>query len=165
MSPSHDLPAIDVLTVGAVGPPGKRVFYLQARGTGQLVTLKLEKQQVAALSQAVLELLADLPPPGPLPTALELEDPIHPEWVVGAMALGAYDETTDRALLVAQEAVEEGEPPGEVARFGVSREQLAALAQRGLELVAAGRPPCPLCGRPLDPTGHLCPRSNGHLAR
>lgn len=165
MSPSHDLPAVEVLTVGAVGPPGGRVFYLQARSPIEQVTLKVEKQQVVALCQAVTELLADLPQPGPLPTGLDLLEPVEPEWIVGVLALGPWDEETDRVSLVVQEAVPEEEGPGEVARFGVSREQLAALARRGVELAAAGRPPCPLCHRPLDQTGHTCPRSNGHLAR
>lgn len=163
---SYDLPSVDVVTVGTVGPPGRRVFYLQARWADRLVTLKLEKQQVAALSTAVLELLADLPPPGALPTDLDLVPPVEPEWQVGTMALGAYDEVTDRAMLVAEEAItDDDEIPGDVARFGLSRAQLAALAQRGQELVTAGRPPCPWCGLPVDPSGHVCPRSNGHLAR
>jgi uncharacterized repeat protein (TIGR03847 family) len=33
---------------------------------------------------------------------------------------------------------------------------------RARRVVAAGRPPCPLCGQPLDPAGHLCPRHNGY---
>lgn len=163
---SYDLPSVDVVTVGTVGPPGRRVFYLQARWVDRLVTLKLEKQQVAALARAIQELLADLPPPDPVPTDLELIPPIEAEWQVGTMALGSYDEVSDRVTLVAEEVVlGDDEPAGNVARFGLSRAQLAALAQRGQELVAAGRPPCPWCGLPIDPSGHVCPRSNGHLAR
>ena len=165
MSPSHDLPRLDVLTVGTVGPPGERVFYLQARTPVEQVTLKVEKQQVVMLCQAAVQLLADLPQPTQLPTDLDLVEPVQAEWVAGLLALGPYDEDTDTINLVIREAVDDDDPPGEEARFGVSREQLAALARRGLEVVAAGRPPCPLCGAPIDPSGHVCPRSNGHLDR
>ncbi len=165
MSPSHDLPRLDVVTVGTVGPPGARVFYLQARTAVEQVTLKVEKQQVAMLCQAAVQLLADLPHPGSLPSELDLVEPVQPEWVVGLLALGPYDEDTDTINLVVREAVDDDDQPGDEARFGVSREQLAALARRGLEVVGAGRPPCPLCHAPMDPSGHACPRSNGHLDR
>jgi uncharacterized repeat protein (TIGR03847 family) len=51
---------------------------------------------------------------------------------------------------------------GGLARLAVTRQQAAALAERGEELVTAGRPRCPLCGSPLDPDGHACPKTNGH---
>jgi uncharacterized repeat protein (TIGR03847 family) len=158
---SYELFDVDRLTVGTVGPPGKRVFLLQARSAGQVVTLKIEKQQVAALSEYLAQILSDLPSPGDLPTDLELDEPAEPDWTVGALGV-TYDEATDRVLLVAEEAVAEDEGEGEVARLAATREQVAALAIRGVALVEAGRPPCPLCGFPLDPSGHVCPRSNGH---
>lgn len=168
MSKSFDLPAVQRLTVGTVGPVGKRAFYLQARQGDQLVTLKVEKQQVGALSQLLSELLEDLPTVGELPTdeALELEEPVLAEWPVGTMRID-YDRDADQVILVAEEVTavdEEGEPEetGSMARFGATREQVAALVQRGAALVEAGRPPCPLCGYPLDPGGHSCPRTNGH---
>jgi uncharacterized repeat protein (TIGR03847 family) len=158
---SYELFDVDRLTVGTVGPPGKRVFLLQARSGGQLVTLKIEKQQVAALSEYLAQILSDLPSPGDLPTDLDLDEPAEPDWIIGALGV-TYDETTDRILLVAEEAVAEDDTEGEVARLAATREQVAALAIRGVSLVEAGRPPCPLCGFPLDPAGHVCPRSNGH---
>jgi uncharacterized repeat protein (TIGR03847 family) len=158
---SFELFDVDRLTVGTVGPPGKRVFLLQARSGGQLVTLKIEKQQVAALSEYLAQILSDLPSPGDLPTDLDLDEPAEPDWIIGALGV-TYDETTDRILLVAEEAVAEDDTEGEVARLAATREQVAALAIRGVSLVEAGRPPCPLCGFPLDPAGHVCPRSNGH---
>ena len=160
MSGSYDLFDVDKLTVGAVGEPGHRLFLLQARHAGQVVTLKLEKTQVAVLSAYLGKVLEDLPEPAQLPEDLELEEPTEPEWVIGTMAV-SYDEALDRLLLVAQEAVAEDEGGAE-ARFGATREQVAALAIRGARLVEAGRPPCPLCGYPLDPSGHDCPRTNGH---
>jgi uncharacterized repeat protein (TIGR03847 family) len=162
MSGSYELLDVDKLTVGAVGEPGHRLFLLQARHAGQVVTLKLEKAQVVALSTYLADLLKQLPRPARLPEDLELEEPTEPEWVVGSLGV-SYDEALDRLLLVAEEAVlEEQEEEGAQARFGVTREQVAALAIRGTRLAQAGRPPCPLCGYPLDPSGHDCPRTNGH---
>lgn len=162
MSDWFELPQVEAITVGTVGPPGQRVFYLQARTLDRLVTLKLEKQHVVALAAALLEVLADLPPAGPLPADLELVEPVETDWVVGSLAMTALDEGTGRAMLIAEEAVAE-EEVGRRAAFGITREQMAALVERGSELVEAGRPPCQLCGRPMDPVGHVCPRSNGHI--
>lgn len=167
MSSSFDLHNVERITVGAVGEPGHRVFYLQARQGPELVTLKLEKSQVAALSTYLGELLQDLPRPDHLPDDLELEEPAVPEWTVGSLGI-TYSEETDRFLLVVEElTADDGEGEGEGgeagdARFVVTREQMAALAIRGTQLVQAGRPPCPLCGYPLDAKGHACPRTNGH---
>lgn len=168
MSTSFELPAVQRLTVGTVGPTGKRTFYLQARQDDQLVTLKLEKQQVGALAQLLAEMLDDLPAVGVLPAdeELQLEEPVLAEWPVGTLRID-YDRDSDQVVLVAEEVLEvdeEGEPTatGGIARFAATREQVAALARRGAALVEAGRPPCPLCGYPLDPGGHSCPRTNGH---
>jgi uncharacterized repeat protein (TIGR03847 family) len=168
MSASFELPSVHRLTVGTVGPLGKRTFYLQARQDDQLVTLKLEKQQVGALAELLTELLDDRPAEGPLPTdeELALEEPVLAEWPVGTLRID-YDGESDQVVLVAEEVPqldEEGEPvpTGGIARFAATREQVAALALRGAALVKSGRPPCPLCGFPLDPGGHSCPRTNGH---
>lgn len=160
MSASYELLDVDKITVGAVGEPGRRLFVLQARHAGQLVTLKVEKGQVAALVAHLGQLLQDLPEPGHLPEDLELELPVEPEWIVGSLG-SSWDEQLDRLLLLVEEAAPEGEEPAE-ARIGLTREQMAAIAVRGAELVSAGRPPCPLCGYPLEPRGHDCPRTNGH---
>jgi uncharacterized repeat protein (TIGR03847 family) len=164
MSASFELSAVDRATVGTVGVPGQRTFYLQAREADRLVSLKLEKTQVVALAQLLGELLSDLPAPGPLPTDLALEEPVLAEWSVGAMQL-AYDAAIDRVVLIAEE-VTAGEgteaEDGAIGRLVISRAQAAALVARGEELVTSGRAPCPLCGYPLDPAGHSCPRTNGH---
>jgi uncharacterized repeat protein (TIGR03847 family) len=170
VSNSFDLSSVQRITVGTVGEVGHRVFYLQARQGDQVVTLKLEKQQVGALAQLLGDVLSDLPPVGELPVeeTLELEQPALPEWPVGTIRID-YDRDSDQVVLVAEELVEldeSGEPEvtGGIARFAASREQVAALAHRGAELIQAGRPPCPLCGYPLDPGGHACPRTNGNRA-
>jgi uncharacterized repeat protein (TIGR03847 family) len=169
VSGSFDLSAVDRITVGTVGPTGQRTFFLQARQAGQLLTLKMEKQQVAALARHLADLLADLPSIGSLPddAELELEEPAIAEWAVGSLRV-EYDGDLDQIVIVAEEIEtidEEGIPiedEGASARLAASREQIAALAIRGTALVEAGRPPCPLCGYPLDPAGHSCPRTNGH---
>jgi uncharacterized repeat protein (TIGR03847 family) len=159
MSPALDLGDLDLFTVVTDGPTGRRVFLLQCRSGATLLTLKVEKQQVSVLAEYLGRLLTDLERPGELPTDLELE-PSEPHWVVGTLGV-SYDETIDRIVLVAEELVAEDEE-GDVAHFTVTREQAAAFAMRATLLVEAGRPPCPLCGLPLDPTGHQCPRTNGH---
>jgi len=164
MSSSFEVPEIDHLTTGAVGPPGQRIFYLQAGHGAQVVSLRLEKAQVAALVAYLAAMLADMPPPGEIPTTgMELIEPVVAEWVVASLGV-SYDEDADRVVILAEELVEEGEEPAR-ARITATREQVAALSVRGAEAVAAGRPPCPLCGQPLDDQGHTCPRLNGHRER
>jgi uncharacterized repeat protein (TIGR03847 family) len=159
---------------GAVGRPGSRVFYIQAVSGDRVVTLRLEKQQVAALAEYLAGILADLPSiTEPLPPEHRLVEPVIAEWVVGSLGV-AYDEGDDRILIVAEELVPEPDEPGSeeevpdedrpepaTARFHLTRRQVAAFIRDGAQLVVAGRPACPICGRPMDPDGHVCPRSNG----
>ena len=106
-------------TAGTAGPPGTRVFYLQAQGDGVVVTLKCEKQQVGALADYLAGLLADLPTVDQeaVPTLLDLVEPIVPEWSVGTLAV-AWDDSNDRMVLVAEELLteEEQETATDVAR-------------------------------------------------
>ena len=164
MSSSFDLGDVDASPWARWARPGRRVFYLQAVSGTQVVSLKLEKQQVAALVTYLATLLSDLPSPGPLPTDLDLVEPVLPEWVVGALGV-SYDEATDRVLVQAEELMEEETDEGAIGPLPATREQVAALAARGAEVVSAGRPPCPLCGQPLDPEGHVCVRLNGHRSQ
>ena len=160
MSTSFEMPEVDVLTTGAIGLPGQRVFYLQARQGEHVVTLRLEKTQVAALVTYLDALLADLPSPDDLPTDLELLEPVVAEWIIGSLGV-SYDEDADRIVLLAEELVEEGEPAAS-ARLRITRAQAAGFVEHARALVAAGRPPCPFCAEPLDPSGHVCPRANGY---
>jgi uncharacterized repeat protein (TIGR03847 family) len=187
MSASFELPSPDYFTTGTVGPPGQRVFYLQAREAGSVVTLKVEKEQIAALAEYVAGLLAKLPDAGTVNTDLPLLEPVEAAWAVGTLGLG-YDESSDRLVVVANEAVEQDEeqdeeadgeeaqtqePPeqsadaaeGATARFLVTRAQASAFVERARRLLRAGRPICPMCSQPKDPAGHVCPRSNGHAVR
>jgi uncharacterized repeat protein (TIGR03847 family) len=168
MSNSFDLPSVQHLTVGAVGPPGQRTFYLQASQDNQLVTLKVEKQQVGALAERLMALIQEHPPAGLDPGDLspELTEPVLAEWPVGTMRI-LDDVDADQVVLIAEEVVEvdeagEAVTTGGMARFGATRTQIAALARRGLALMESGRPLCPLCGFPLNPEGHSCPRTNGN---
>lgn len=164
MSSFFEIPEVDHLTTGAIGPPGQRVFYLQARHGAQVISLRLEKAQVAALVAYLAGMLSDMPPPEEIPSAgMELIEPVVAEWVVGSLGV-TYDEDADRVVILAEELVEEGEEGARV-RISATREQIAALSVRGAEAVAAGRPLCPLCGQPLDAEGHTCPRLNGHRER
>jgi len=160
MSDGYDLSAPDRFTVGTVGPVGERLFLLQCRQGPTLLTLKMEKQQVAVVAEYLARIVKDQERPGHLPEELELEEPTDPAWAVGTIGV-SYDEADDRVILVIEELVPEDET-GAIARLSVSREQAAAFTIQATSLVESGRPPCPLCGSPLDPSGHECPRTNGH---
>jgi uncharacterized repeat protein (TIGR03847 family) len=172
----------DRFVAGTVGEPGERVFYLQATSGERVVSVALEKVQVAALAEKMDELLdevrrrqgADSMIPATAPPELEdvapLGTPIEEEFRAGTLAL-AWDEDTTSVLVEAQSA--EGQPAeddlsesaeftGDLLRVRLQPGAARAFAKRALRVVAAGRPPCPLCGNPLDPQGHVCPRQNGH---
>ncbi len=161
MADDIELPSVDAITIGTVGEPGGRVFYLQVWSGGEVRSLKLEKQQVIALYSAVNDLLSDLAPVDLAP-APEVVDPGAPDWIVGTMALTGFDESQQRAMLILTELVAEDEiVHARTARIGLTLPQLELIAVRGQEEVEAGRPPCPLCGFPMDPSGHACPKTNG----
>ena len=168
---------------GTVGQPGQRTFYLQASGSGRTVSVSLEKLQVSALAERLDELLdevrrrhgSDSTVPAVAPAQLEdvapLDAPIDDEFRVGTLAL-AWDEDDGLVIIEAQSLVEEegeseapsdAETNADMLRVRLSPAVARAFAKRALRVVAAGRPPCPLCGNPLDPEGHICPRQNGHL--
>jgi uncharacterized repeat protein (TIGR03847 family) len=161
----------DVFTADYVGEPGERTFYLQIRTESATSTLLLEKEQVAVLADKLRELLvlvdssdtvlASTPARDP---ALALSSPLEPEWRVGAMGL-AYEEDSDRILIVVQQAsteTEDNEDEEADLRLAVRRDQARAFVLHALAVVAEGRPLCQLCGLPIDPSGHICPASNGH---
>ena len=173
---AHDLDPVTRLTADAVGTPGQRTFLIQAASGPEQVTLLVEKEQVRVLAERVIawlpELAAERPEnPDEVRAAeageLGLNDPLEPDFRVGQLAL-TYDPERDRVLLLATELVAEdqaedlpAQEPREV-RMWVTRPQLRVMARHGAQVVEQGRPPCPLCGNPLDPTGHICPAQNGH---
>jgi uncharacterized repeat protein (TIGR03847 family) len=167
-----DLNPVTQITTGAIGPPGKRVFYLQARAGSDVVTLIVEKIQVQSLAVGLEQFLVELATQFPdlkeasaafEETSMVLEEPLDPAFRVGQIGLG-YDQPTDRIVVVARELQPEGADPDQasVARFWCTRDQLRAMCQHGLDVASRGRPICGNCGEPIDPEGHFCPRSNGH---
>jgi uncharacterized repeat protein (TIGR03847 family) len=168
---------------GTVGQPGERTFFLQATGEGRTVSVALEKLQVSALAERLDELLdevrrrqgAESVVPATTPPQLEdvapLETPVEEEFRVGTLAL-AWDDDAALVIIEAQSALPQDEETvasadvetdADMLRVRLSPAVARAFAKRALRVVAAGRPPCPLCGNPLDPDGHICPRQNGHL--
>lgn len=181
----HSFDPPERFVAGTVGPPGQRVFFLQARAGSRVTTVALEKQQVAVLAERIEELLDEVmragegetSVPAVAPVALEdsdpLEQPIVEEFRAGTMTL-SWDAEGERVVVevfpYSEDAVvEPGEPEDEVEEPepdellvvrlppGLAR----AFSKRAKSVVAAGRPPCPFCGGPVDPSGHLCPRANG----
>ncbi len=174
--PTRDLDPVTRLTAAAVGVPGERTFLIQAAAGVEQVTLLVEKEQVRVLAERVIawlpELAADRPEDPEEVRAAEagelgLTEPLEPDFRVGQLAL-TYDSERDRVMVLATELVAEDQAesfavdePREV-RLWVTRPQLRVMARHGAQVVEQGRPPCPLCGNPLDPTGHVCPAQNGH---
>ena len=166
MSASFDFAAPEHFTAGAVGQPGQRVFYLQAREGAQLITLKVEKEHVGALADYLAGLLVQLSSaPEKAAEAPPLVEPLEPAWDVGAIAVG-YDEDSGRVVIVANEATAEDAEGEEaaVARLRITPAQATGFVERARELMKGGRPICPMCSRPREAAGHVCPRSNGHVA-
>ncbi len=161
----------DVFTADYIGEPGKRTFFLQARGPRGTSTFLVEKQQVAAIAERVREMLilideedtirATVPARDP---ALALEEPADPRWRVGTIALG-YEETEDQIVVSLEDAeAAEGDEdaPVDSATFLLRRDQARAFVLHTVAVVDEGRETCQLCGLPMDPKGHQCPASNGH---
>jgi hypothetical protein len=92
---------------------------------------------------------------------MSLEEPLEPQFRIYQMGLG-YDSERDRIVLLAQGMPDEGNEEPLSARFSATREQMKALSIHAEQVVAAGRPICGNCGRPIDPSGHFCPHRNGH---
>ncbi len=162
---------------GTVGLPGERTFYLQAIGGGRAISVALEKVQVRVLAERLDDLLSTVERAGAAlsPTVEDnapLATPIEEEFRVGNMGL-AWDGEADLCVIEAMAQPEDDaeidvEPLDDAAdgpatlRVRITAGMARGFVNRALRLLAAGRPPCPLCGLPLDPSGHVCPRQNGH---
>jgi uncharacterized repeat protein (TIGR03847 family) len=168
---------------GTVGQPGDRTFFLQARDGPRVVSIVLEKVQVAVLADRLGELLAELERRGvaAAEAAREaatddtgpLDEPLNEAFRAGSLTLG-WDGDAERVLVEARAQSDDGEEidPDEdddededgpdLLRVLMTPEAAQSFVVRAARVVAAGRPPCPLCGAPLDPQGHICPRRNGH---
>jgi uncharacterized repeat protein (TIGR03847 family) len=166
---AHDLDPVSFITLGTVGPPGQRMFFLQAAQSRQVVSLIVEKEQAVALAASIERLLASLKLPGVMTIAeaealsptMDLLQPVEPAFRVVEMGLGV-DEDREAIVLMSLEAPDD--EPGQRVRFVANYDQMRRLARRTIAIVEQGRPVCPLCGRPIGPEGHFCPRTNGHAS-
>ncbi|HQT98870.1 MAG TPA: DUF3090 family protein [Acidimicrobiales bacterium] len=150
--------APDRVMVGTIGEVGARLFLLQVREGRRLVIVKCEKAQLAALAEWLGQVLSELGRPGHLPEDLSLEAEYEVDFAAGEIAVAI--DTERNVLDVTFTSVEEDD----TLALSLTKEWAGALAIAITRLVEAGRPPCPLCGGPLDARGHDCPRTNGHRA-
>jgi uncharacterized repeat protein (TIGR03847 family) len=175
---SYDPP--ERFVAGTVGQPGERTFYLQATVGSRITSVALEKGQVSQLAERLEELLDEVArntsgsgldnDPGTAVDDGPLDLPLTEDFRVGAIAL-AWDHDGERVIIEAQEESEEPlEPLADdvpedgpaVLRVRITPAAARAFSRRAIQVVRQGRPPCPLCGLPVDPSGHICPRQNGH---
>src|SRR3954447_24432207 len=177
-----ELDRVDALGAGAIGVPGERVFYIQADKADARLTVVVEKEQVALLAAeavAFLDRLSDEypedggePSSSLHPSAAQVTEPAVPLFRARMIGLGfepdrqlvllelrerADDDDEDEEPVVADPTLDD---EGYVARIFATRAQVRAMAARGAEAVAGGRPLCQLCNFPMDPAGHICPRWN-----
>jgi len=160
--------SVDRFVAGTVGQPGERAFFVQAKSGSRLVTVALEKAQVAALTQRLEMVVNDLRKNGiPRHISSETRDdapldlPIEAEFEVGAISM-AWDETQSLMNVELFEIAPEEEEPENLLRVSLNLSECEAFVKRSKALIGAGRLPCPFCGIPIDPQGHLCPRANGY---
>lgn len=174
----------DRFVAGTVGEPGNRTFFLQARLSGRVTSIALEKVQVAVLAERLTVLLQELEHRGVQAAASSdsaagfdsapLDEPLIEAFRAGSLTLG-WDGAAERILVEARAQGEDGEPIDpdddddededgpDLLRVRMTAEAARSFIERAERVVAGGRPPCPLCGAPLDPRGHICPRRNGHF--
>lgn len=174
-----ELGPVDRITADAVGEPGDRTFYIQARAGEELVTVIVEKQQVQLLAASVLELLQDAPATerAAEESTMSLEEPLFPRWRAGRLSIG-FDEERELFMLEVEEFQPDLEDLGaedpppilpetepESIRIWASPAQMLALSRHGAAVAARGRPICQFCSNPIDAEGHACPAMNGHSKR
>jgi uncharacterized repeat protein (TIGR03847 family) len=176
-----DFDFVDVITAGAIGEPGRRTFYIQARAGARTVTIRSEKQQVAAIGKYLRRALAHLPVPEGQPprSVMQLAEPVQEAFVLGAIAL-EFNRSNDEFVLHLKEFaplsqdddeddLEEDDDDdddslentsGSRARVSMTRAQAMAFCDNADRIVSAGRPDCEYCELPINPDGHFCPRMN-----
>ncbi|MFC8038049.1 DUF3090 domain-containing protein [Paenarthrobacter sp. NPDC057355] len=173
----HEFAWPDRVVIGTIGRPGARTFYLQVRAGTQIVSIALEKQQSAQLAEKIDELLDQLSTvkdnpfsvPSSSPSELDDNDPLEApveQFRAGAMSLG-WDPTTAQVVIEAypidadvddvDEPLESNGPEDtEMLLVRMPVGTARAFTKRTLEIVAAGRPNCDICGYPMDAEGHSC---------
>ena len=181
----HEFDPPERFVAGTVGEPGGRTFFLQARSGTRMVSVALEKQQVAVLAERIDELLDEVMAstgnetliPAVAPVGLEdsepLEQPIDEQFRAGTMTL-SWDPSLSRVVIEVFPLTDSGEQddaepeevePAEVFLIRLEAGPARAFVKRAALVIDAGRPDCPFCGNPIDPDGHLCVRANGFRRR
>src|SRR5258708_11400504 len=176
----HVFRSPDRFVAGTVGQPGNRTFYLQAVHEARVVSVVLEKQQVAVLAERIDALLVEVnrrfgtpvpPEPAEVEDLYPLITPVDAEFRVGTMGLGwdSEAETVVVELLAVTDAefdasvvLDDTEEGPDAVRVFLTPESARQFATRSTRVISAGRPPIPLCEAPLDPQGHISPRTNGY---
>jgi uncharacterized repeat protein (TIGR03847 family) len=171
MARQIELNPVSHMTIGTIGEPGQRTFYLQGSRGIQTISLIIEKEQAVVLANSFYSMLEELEKQYPRPSVesddtvwmdMRLREPVEPLFRVGNMGVG-YNEGSDQIVLVAYELLpEEEDDEPDVVSFWATRTQIKTLIQHAYEVVSAGRPICGNCGQPIDPEGHFCPNRNGH---
>jgi uncharacterized repeat protein (TIGR03847 family) len=163
---------------GTVGPPGQRVFFLQAHDQGRTTSAALEKEQVRILAERLDAMLDLLTRQGvgrrPIPVVADPDErdtdpltaPVEEDFRVAVLRI-AWDGDAERVLIEAasEPAEDDDELSGDILSVRITGRAARAFVARAESVVAAGRPPCPFCTLPLDPEGHVCPRANGYRRR
>ena len=170
----------DRFIAGTVGEPGDRTFYLQAVHDVRIISVSLEKQQVQVLADRMGMLLDEVarrfgtevpPQETEVGDTSPLVMPVDAEFRVGTMGLGwdAEAQAVVVELLAVTEAefdesvvLDDADEGPDAVRVFLTPVQARQFAARSEAVIAAGRPPCPLCGQPLSPEGHMCVRTNGY---
>jgi uncharacterized repeat protein (TIGR03847 family) len=163
VSESFDLSEVSHFVCGTIGTPGQRVFHLQVEAGGENISFRLEKQQVAVLCDYLERILATHDVPESAPAHMrDLEEPVIDQWTIGSMMV-AINDTAGKVIVIVEELDEDEDDPElepAQARFALTRGQVEAFVDGARRVVEGGRPICRLCGRPMDPDGHPCPRLN-----
>ena len=154
---------------GTVGQPGERAFYLQIRSSSRLFSVAAEKAQVQAIAARMEIMVSEVRKANPLVTVDKLplddgplETPIDSEFEIGAMSLSWNEETSLICVELFELEDDEEDSDGEVLEVNITLGMASSFSSRSKAVVNAGRLPCPFCGIPIDPRGHLCPRANGY---
>lgn len=173
----YDFEDADAFATGAIGRPGERTFYVQIRGEGRTISVKCEKQQVAALAEYLRNMLADMPDVAGSAKieSAALQSPVEQDFVLGSVGLGV-DRSNMRMVVQLEEMVivdeddddifdlisddDDDEDPNTVVRVLLTPAQARAFCDTADLFITAGREECKWCGSPIDPLGHACPRFN-----
>lgn len=160
--------SVERFVAGTVGQPGERAFFIQARHGNRLVTVAVEKLQVAALAERVELIINEFRKSDSSIRLLtsEIDDaplelPIESEFEVGSISISWDESKKMMSIELLEILTEEIETPNTL-EVQLSISMCIAFIKRSKALIGAGRLPCPFCGMPIDPQGHLCPRANGY---